>query len=366
MLTRRTVVVSVLVLVIAGFSASRAYAQDGGAATLYRLESGSSFTRGCFGPCLCPIFATEDVRGTYTLAFDHQDPLFTWYRIENVNWVTTIGGTDTRITGSGSYRIGGEVAVQEQVQLKLQIGDEDSQLFDSGLVSGATSFPDINITISVNGMVCFDTVIDIRSQPVPASDITPYNLGSSTYDEGCFPPCRCLLRNWPIGGTFNLVPLNNATTPIRREFAVADVKWRTISPISPPPAPGRIFSGYGWYQIAEVGPTSNNRMVLDLTEAYNGTTSRFDSGVAPGGTDFPRIDTDLAVNGPYCFGKVFFLHAEPAKRERSPRPPPPGEEPRLAMGASDGCNLWSAATCRRFRSDAKPIAATSRRTPKEL
>jgi len=316
MLTRRPIVVSVLVLVIAGFSAWLGYAQDGGAATLYRLEAGSSFTRGCFGPCLCPIFATEDVRGTYTLAFDHQDPLFTWYRIENVNWVTTIGGADTRITGSGSYRVGGEVAVQQQIQLKLQIGDEDSRLFDSGLVSGATSFPDINITFSVNGMVCFDTVIDIRSQPVPSSDITPYKLDSSAYDEGCFPPCRCLLRNWPIGGTFNLLPLHNATTPIRREFAVVDVKWMTISP------PERIFSGYGWYQIVEVGPTSNNRMVLDLTEANGGTMSRFDSGVVPGGTDFPRIDTDLPVNGFYCFGKVFFLHAEPPNRERSPWPPP--------------------------------------------
>lgn len=310
MLTRRAVGVSVLVLVIAGLWASRGYAQDGGAATLYRLEAGSSFTRGCFGPCLCPMFTTEDIRGTYTLAFDHQDPLFTWYRIENVNWVVTVGGTDRRITGSGSYRVGGEVAVQQQMQLKLQIGDEDSQLFDSGLVTGASSFPDIDITISVNGMVCFDTAIDIRSQPVPASDIIPYKLGRSTYDEGCFPPCECLLREWPISGTFHLLPLTNAMTPIRREFAVVDVKWMTISPTT---VRGRTFSGHGWYQIVEVGPTSKNRMVLDLAEANGGTMSSFDSGVVSGGTGFPRIDIRLAVNGFYCFDRVFLLHAKPIK-----------------------------------------------------
>src|SRR5881296_1276650 len=142
-------------------------------------------------------------------------------------------------------------------------------------------------------MVCFDTAIDIRSQPVPASDITPYKLGRSTYDEGCFPPCECLLREWPISGTFHLLPLTNAMTPIRREFAVVDVKWMTISPTT---ARGRTFSGFGWYQIVEVG-----------------TMSSFDSGVVSGGTGFPRIDIRLAVNGFYCFDRVFLLHAKPIK-----------------------------------------------------
>jgi hypothetical protein len=32
---------------------------------LYRLERGSTFSRGCFPPCLCPVFSTEELRGTY-------------------------------------------------------------------------------------------------------------------------------------------------------------------------------------------------------------------------------------------------------------------------------------------------------------
>jgi hypothetical protein len=171
MMTRRTVMVRVLAVLMLVLAGARAEAQVRARPVLYRLESGSSFTRGCYPPCLCPIFTTEDIRGTYRLAFDHQDPLFTWYRVEDVNWVVTLGGVDTQITGSGTYRVGGEVAVLQQMTLKLKVGNQQRQAFDSGLVPGGSSFPEIDITVSVNAMVCFDTVIDIRSRPVPAADI---------------------------------------------------------------------------------------------------------------------------------------------------------------------------------------------------
>jgi hypothetical protein len=175
MMTRRTVMVRVLVVLMLVLAGARAEAQLTAKPVLYQLESGSSFTRGCYPPCLCPIFTTDDISGTYRLAFDHQDPLFTWYRVQDVNWVVTLGGVDTRITGSGTYRVGGEVAVLQQMTLKLKVGEAQPQAFDSGLVPGDSSFPEIDITVSVNGMVCFDTVIDIRSTPVPAADITGTN-----------------------------------------------------------------------------------------------------------------------------------------------------------------------------------------------
>src|SRR5438034_9581024 len=59
-----------LVLVVAA-AAAPAGAQSTTSATLYRLEAGSSFSRGCYGPSLCPIFTTKDIRGTYALALDH-------------------------------------------------------------------------------------------------------------------------------------------------------------------------------------------------------------------------------------------------------------------------------------------------------
>lgn len=282
--------------------------QLGPTPVLYRLDAGSSFSRGCYPPCLCPLFSTEAIRGTYTLTQDHTDPLFTWYRVENVNWTVTIDGADKRITGSGTYRRGGEVAVQQELALTLTVDGSPQQKFDSGLVNGAEDFPKIDVTISVNGMVCFDTVIGVASSPVPASDLTTYTLNHSTYQEGCLPPCECPIQSWSVGGTFRLVPLPNATTPVRREWAVVNVNWSTIS-LSPPAA--RRFSGFGSYAIVDVGPTSNQRMVLDLTELNSGLASRFDSGTVSGGTQFPNIDVDLAVNGFYCNDKVFSLHATP-------------------------------------------------------
>ena len=296
----------VLALVFVMAAAAPAGAQSTTSQTLYRLEAGSSFSRGCYGPCLCPIFTTKDIRGTYTLALDHVDPLFTWYRVEKVNWVVALGGVDTRVTGSGTYRVGGEVALQQQMKLTLTIGDEGAQTFDSGLVSGGGSFPEIDIAMSMNGMSCFDTVIDIRSKPVS----TPYALSASTYDEGCFAPCLCPIREWPVAGSADLVPLPNAATPTREEFAVVNVVWATIS-TSPPP--DRQFTGFGTYQIVRKGSTSEHRMVLDLTEANSGAAYRFDSGVVAGGGEFPRIDIDIAVNGFACFDRAFFLHAAPSQ-----------------------------------------------------
>jgi hypothetical protein len=117
-----------------------------------------------------------------------------------------------------------------------------------------------------------------------------------------------VLRQWPVVGTFALVPLNNATTPIRREWAVVNVNWATISPTV---LRHRQFGGFGMYQIVEVGPTARNRMVLDLKELNSGKTARYDSGSAIGGTQFPQIDIDIAVNGFYCNDQAFYLHASP-------------------------------------------------------
>ena len=306
LLPARVLALVFLVAAAAPVGAQSAGAQSTTSPALYRLEAGSSFSRGCYGPCQCPIFTTKDIRGTYTLALDHVDPLFTWYRVEKVNWVVALGGVDTRVTGSGTYRVGGEVALQQQMKLTLTIGDERAQTFDSGLVGGGGSFPEIDIAMSMNGMSCFDTVIDIRSRPVS----TPYALNASTYDEGCFAPCLCPIREWPVAGSAGLVPLPNAATPIREEFAVVDVVWATIS-TSPPP--DRQFTGFGTYQIVRKGSTSQHRMVVDLTEASSGAAYRFDSGVVAGGGEFPRIDIDIAVNGFACFDRAFSLHAAPSQ-----------------------------------------------------
>jgi len=296
---------SLLVIVFA----APAWAQPTLGPSLYRLEEGSAFTRGCYPPCLCPIATTSNIRGTFKLSFDHQDSLFTYYKVENVNWNVTLGDQEFRVIGSGTYKRGGEVAVQQQMTLTLKVDGSDSQTFDSGLVSSTATFPDIKVTVSVNGMQCFDTVIDIVAKVVPAAEIHPYKLKGSSYEQGCFPPCDCLLQQWGLTGSFNLVELPNATTAIHREWAVVDINWQTVT-LTPP---ARTFTGFGNYAITDVGPTEQQRMQLDITEPISGTATptRFDSGTVAGGTNFPDIDINLAVNGFYCNDRAFLLHCRP-------------------------------------------------------
>src|SRR2546428_7477691 len=82
-----------------------ASAQSG---TVYRLNEDSTFQQGCFPPCLCPIMIAEPVKGTFVLTPTGFDGLFDTYAVTDVNWLVSIGGPDTIVTGSGTYKIGVE------------------------------------------------------------------------------------------------------------------------------------------------------------------------------------------------------------------------------------------------------------------
>src|SRR5204863_3751845 len=153
-------------------------------------------------------------------------------------WRVSIDGTNTIVTGSGAYRIGGEFALQQQLSLDLQVGADKVQHFDSGLVTGPAPFPEIKATISVNGQKCFDTVFEVSASPVPLDQIRPYRLlEGSTFQRGCFGACDCAVGPLdPISGTFALVPLE--PTPLSREFAVVNIRWRVAEASGPVPVRG--------------------------------------------------------------------------------------------------------------------------------
>jgi len=131
----------------------------------YRLDKNTLFQRGCFGPCLCPILISGNARGTFALTHTGFDGLFDNYAVTGVNWVVYQNGAKLRITGSGNYKIGGEVAIQQQLSLDLAVGSDPVEHYDSGLVAGPSDFPRIDLTISIHGAYCFDTVINVRSRP---------------------------------------------------------------------------------------------------------------------------------------------------------------------------------------------------------
>lgn len=195
----RAIRLFMMVLISAGFALAlgEASAQtDATSPTIYRLNAGSGFQQGCFPPCLCPLQQGVSVRGTFRLASTGSDGLFDSYTVDEVNWIVSMGDRELLVTGFGTYTIGGEFAVQQQLVLDLKVGDDPVQHFDSGLAPGSAQFPDINVTISIHGQVCFDTVFLVDASPVPSDQIHPYALlPESTFQRGCFPPMPLCARH---------------------------------------------------------------------------------------------------------------------------------------------------------------------------
>lgn len=277
---------------------------------IYRLTDKSQYQEGCFPPCMCPIMASNAITGTFRLGRASQDPLFTTYALTDVNLIVPLDAREIRITGTGSYKIGGEFALVHQLQLALKVGDRDIQKFDSGLVVGGSEFPAINLTVAMNGMICQDTAITIAAVPVRLAEIAPYSVAGSSYEQGCFGACDCAVSSAPAYGKFGLVKLADAGGIVT--FGVVDVNWRVGREVSLGTTDGLLVNGFGIYRVDS--STRGQRMLLDLKLDGRGP-QRFDSGLVPGGGNPFRIDIALAANRFACFDQVFDLHA------RRVRPP---------------------------------------------
>ena len=130
----------------------------------YITGRGSTYTEGCVPPCDCPTWMGR-LRGRFTLIPGGSDPLFRYYDIEEIRWIV-IGfeGIMHRITGRGTYKIGGEVALMHQMELDLVIDGGEPEHLESGLVVGGAGFPG-RISISMaRGTLCYDISIDLRAR----------------------------------------------------------------------------------------------------------------------------------------------------------------------------------------------------------
>jgi hypothetical protein len=284
-----------------------ATAQVVAAPVLYRLDAPASYEEGCQPPCACPIWTTDDLFGTLTVRFDHSDPAwFDHYVIDDVNWVIDALGNQWHVSGNGVYKVGGQFAIRQQLQLILSIDGAAPVRFDSGLVLGGGTFPALAIDIAQNGFFCWDRVFRLHASAVPAGQSVPYRLWNASYLEGCWPPCLCPLLQLPSAGRFDLIDLGPASDPAKQHYALVNIDWRTRS--APANANSR-FRGFGLYSLDAT--TAQHRLICDLTDA-TGVEQRFDSGHVPGGVGVPAsIDIDIAQNGFYCYDRVFQLSARP-------------------------------------------------------
>ena len=191
----------------------------------YALSPASQFLTGCFGPCDCAVFGVP-LRGGFQLELTADNGLFRTYALRNVDWTFGSPGAEKRILGAGVYRVGGEVAVQHQLTLDVNVAGR-AQHFDSGLVGGTNEFPQIDISAAARGFACTDTVLSVSARPLSTTGVDPRRSAEITRIE----------PDPFLGSTQVFFAL---AVPARVDLRIYDVRGREVRTLSrnAPYAPG--------------------------------------------------------------------------------------------------------------------------------
>src|SRR5262249_11694146 len=80
------------------------------------LTPPSAYETGCFGPCDCAV-AMQPTYGSFLLAQTSAGPLYDEYDVRGYIASFNNGPGVVSIQGSGHYRVGGEVALQQQLTM---------------------------------------------------------------------------------------------------------------------------------------------------------------------------------------------------------------------------------------------------------
>lgn len=125
-----------------------------------------------------------------------------------------------------------------------------------------------------------------------AAQVIGYSLSSgSELRTGCFDtPCPCGPVQNAMTGTFALI--RRPPTPPFTTYDVVGVHWVVQFPL---PLGLVTITGSGSYRVGGSG-TVQQQLSLDLVTG-GGPVRHFDSGLVPGGADFPRIEVDLSLHG---------------------------------------------------------------------
>jgi len=130
----------------------------------YVLSPDSRYEEGCFGPCECPIFFADGVKGGFTLSFSGFEPPFIVYDVKEILW--SVPALSKTFIGSGRYLIGWKGTAQQQLQVDLSENGTAPVRFDSGLVPVTVPFPLIDIALSEHAFVCYDKGFFLKAAPV--------------------------------------------------------------------------------------------------------------------------------------------------------------------------------------------------------
>jgi hypothetical protein len=144
--------------------------------TLYRLERTSTFKRGCFPPCMCPVLESDSIGGTFRLSLISVGDVFDSYEVTGVRFkFQRTTGEVVEVTGTGTYAVS-TIADLQRMDLTLVVGSEPPTVYRSEEVPGGSAFPRIALPISINGGYCHDTEIDLQAKPARRFYVEPSQL----------------------------------------------------------------------------------------------------------------------------------------------------------------------------------------------
>jgi len=101
------------------FAGQRGFAAVTPADGIYTLIAGSELVDDC-PICDRPVILVP-LTGSFALHLVDQNPLFTRYELLNISFQGAAFGRTYQVTGSGTYQVGGEVAVAQDLFLDVEI-----------------------------------------------------------------------------------------------------------------------------------------------------------------------------------------------------------------------------------------------------
>lgn len=135
---------------------------------IYTLQTNSQLTDDC--PICDRLPIVVPMTGTFRLRFLDQTPLFTRYALEDISFhAGRKDGPQYSVTGSGTYQVGGEVAVVQDISLEVEIDNGFEKTRCLGVNpdrSTTNAWPEIQATVNqTNGTETKVYYLDISAVP---------------------------------------------------------------------------------------------------------------------------------------------------------------------------------------------------------
>ncbi len=142
-------------------------AQTPGTVWTYTLVNGSQLIDDC--PICDRVAIVVPMRGTFQLRLVQQGPLFFNYALDNIDFTASLNGRTYKVAGQGTYRIGGELAVLQDLFLQVWVDNgftNELCLFTNASPFVTRSWPMFQIGVDqTNGTMVEQYHLDISAAP---------------------------------------------------------------------------------------------------------------------------------------------------------------------------------------------------------